>query len=130
MGDPHPSGRLTLFVCPDSLRESVRPWPPNTQGCIPVTWFTPSTGHLINILSGMNVEGPGSIRSLPLSKYPRSYSKKLTSQIWSSTSRVPTIWSVNMLKRLILRFPRQMRPQRFTRTVRFWYGYSGSGGGS
>jgi len=26
--DSRPSGRLTSLACPDSLRESVRPWPP------------------------------------------------------------------------------------------------------
>ena len=41
---------------------------------------------MVNTLSGMNGEGPGSTRSLSLSKYPKSYSKKLTSQIWSPTS--------------------------------------------
>ena len=59
-GRSSPCGQLR---CPDSLRESVRPWPPLSHG--------------VN-------------RSLSLSKYPRSYSRKLTSQIWSSTSRMPT----------------------------------------
>ncbi len=41
-------------------------------GCIPVTWFTPYSGHMVNTLSGTNGLGPGSTRPLSLSKYPRS----------------------------------------------------------
>jgi hypothetical protein len=49
------------------------------------------SAHIVNTLSGVNGEGPGSTRSLSLSKYPRSYFRKLTSQTWSSTSRMPMI---------------------------------------
>ena len=44
---------------------------------------------------------------------------KLTSQICSSTSRIPTHWPAKTLLRLILRLPMQMRPQRVTRSVRY-----------
>ncbi len=82
--------------------------------CIPVTWFTPCSGHMVNTLSGTIGEGPGSTRSLSLSKYHSSYSRKLTSQIWLSTCLMLTIWPANTVLRLILRLPKQMRPQRVT----------------
>ena len=64
-------------------------------------------GHMVNTLSGANGEGPGSTRSLSLSKYPRSYSRKVTCRSWSSTSRMPTAWPTNTVERLILRLPNQ-----------------------
>ena len=59
-----PAGRLTAFVCPDSLRESVRPWPPDTtkggiatESCSrykvasrTLNVFSPWQGYLINDL--------------------------------------------------------------------------------
>ena len=49
------------------------------------------TGHIVNTLSGMIGEGPGSTRFLSLSKQPRLYFKTLTSQIRSSTSHNLTV---------------------------------------
>jgi hypothetical protein len=42
---------------------------------------------------------------------------------------MPTSWPENTVERLTLSRPKQMRPQRVTRTVRLRYGYSGPGGG-
>jgi hypothetical protein len=48
--------------------------------------------------------------------------RKLTSHIWSSTSRIPTIWPAKTWLRLIFRLPMQIRSQRVTRTARSWKG--------
>ena len=55
------------------------------QECILVTWFTSYTGDIVNTFSRAKGLGPGSTRPSSLSKNPKSYCMKLTSQIWSST---------------------------------------------
>jgi hypothetical protein len=94
----------------------------------PETWFTPDTGEMVYTFSGAKGLGAGSTRSFSLSKNPKSQSRKLTSQIWSSTSRRPTIWPANTVERLILRLPMQMRPQVVTVTALSWKGYLRSSG--
>ncbi len=60
------------------------------------------------------------------SKNPRSYFLKLTSQIFSLTSLIPTFCPANTVLRLIFRLPTQIRPQLVTVMVRSWKGYSSS----
>ena len=48
------------------------------------------------------------------SKNPKSYFMKLTSQILSATSLMPTFWPAKTMLKLILRRPMQMRPQVVT----------------
>ena len=96
----------------------ISPGAPFFNGCIPVTWFTSYTGDIVNTFSGTKGLGAGSIRPSSLSKNPKSYCMKLTSQIWSATSLMPTVWPPNTVLMLILRLPKQMRPQRVTRAVR------------
>jgi hypothetical protein len=48
------------------------------------------------------------------SKKPRSYCTKLTSQIFSLTSVMPTFWPANTPLELILRRPMQIRPHCVT----------------
>lgn len=72
-------------------------------GCIPQTWFTSDTGHMVYTTAGKNGLGAGSTRPQSSSKNPRSKSIKLTSQILSATSRTPTTWPLNTILRLILR---------------------------
>ncbi len=62
------------------------------------------------------------IRHVSWSKNPRSYCMKLTSQIWSLTSLMPTFCPAKAWLRLIFCAPRQMRPQRVTVMVRSWKG--------
>ena len=37
----------------------------NKKGCIPVTWFTPYSGDIVNTFSGAKGLGPGSTRLSP-----------------------------------------------------------------
>ena len=74
-----------------------------SKGCIPQTWFTSDTGHMVYTTAGKNGLGAGSTRPQSSSKNPRSKSIKLTSQILSATSRTPTTWPLNTILRLILR---------------------------
>ena len=48
--------------------ESILSGAPLNERRILITWFTPCSGHMVNTLSGMNGEGPGSTRSLSLLK--------------------------------------------------------------
>jgi len=45
-------------------------------GCIPITWFTPYSGDMVNTFSGTKGFWPGSTRPRSLSKYPRPYAHK------------------------------------------------------
>jgi hypothetical protein len=68
------------------------------------------SGDMVYTFSGAKGLGPGSMRPSSWLKKPESLLRKLTSQIWSSTSRIPTIWPAKTLLRLILRLPMQLPP--------------------
>jgi hypothetical protein len=78
---------------------------------IPGTWFTDYSEDIVYTFLGTKGFGAGLTRPSSRSKKPRSKSRKLTSQIWSSTSRIPTSWPAKTLLRLTFRRPMQMRPQ-------------------
>ena len=42
---------------------SIPPLATTSTWCIPITWFTPYSGHIVNSVSGVNGLGPGSTRS-------------------------------------------------------------------
>ena len=76
--------------------------------------LTGHSGHIVNTFEA-NGLAPGSTRAATSSKNPRSKSRKLTSQILSATSRIPTNCAAKTMLRLILRLPMQMRPHCVTR---------------
>src|SRR6202011_3255739 len=82
----------------------------------PETWVTECTGYMGNTF-GPKGFSSGSKTLVSKSKYPRSYCIKLTNQMSSCTSLMPTACPAKTWLKLIFLFPRQMRPQRVTTMV-------------
>ena len=87
------------------------------SGSVPDTWVTVYSGDIGNTFGpkGFSI---GSSLHVSWSKYPRSKSIKLTSEISSLTCLMLTLWPANTTLRLILRRLKQMRPHVVTVAVR------------
>jgi GMP synthase-like glutamine amidotransferase len=53
-------GLLDVWMSHD---DRVVELPPGFKGCIPITWFTSHSGHMVNTVSGAKGLGPGSTQS-------------------------------------------------------------------
>jgi hypothetical protein len=80
------------------------------NGANSLTWVIERTGYMGNTI-GPKEFSSGSNARVSRSKYPRSYSIKLTSPISSWTSLMPTAWPAKPVLKLSFLCPRQRQPR-------------------